>query len=196
METNTQNQGQVKFSIYGPMVSASGEAAKNKYHLHLGKSGKRWVVADLKEAAEHIYVDGEKGSQGMAGRTLTFELVDGSKVDFIGPWKTTADNLFSDTGIDFRGNYLTKGIVALKRERCKNMYEGDLYSEILHLDVEPVMGVFDRVEKIAQGFADDLKCKVFVGVISAGGGFGGTKEPRLNPDDDLHNILERPSHAD
>lgn len=171
----------IEFSIYQPQHSASGDAEERKYKMFTGKSGKQWLVAVQPNAADNIYVDGGKGSQGMAGRTLTFILENGEKVDFIGPWKTGASELLKDTGQDYTQTYYTKGIVALSRENLP-WPKGYIFSDILYMDENYVIGAFDRTAKIAQEFADKLGCKVYEASIGKGGGHSGWKDPKSKPE--------------
>jgi hypothetical protein len=173
---NILMDGPVEFSIYQPMTSASGEAAKHRYILALGKDGKKWVYADAPNAADQVWVDGGPRSEGSGGRTLTFELSDGGTVDLQGPWKTGADGLLKATGIDIRDRYTTRGIVALERDKG-NVYAPDTYRQIIHYDEAPVIGTFDRVRDVAQAAANTLGVRVQVGVISQGGGYGGWADP-------------------
>ena len=159
----------VEFSINGPMVSASGDAEDRKYRLLFETGGRRWLVADQPEAADNIYADGGPGSQGMAGRTLRFALIDGTTVDFTGPWKTGADALFKATGFDVRNRYLTRGIIALNRQ-TQGWNKADIFTNVLHYDDAPALGSFDRIKEMAKDFAAKLKCKVWYSVTSKAGG--------------------------
>lgn len=172
--------GPIEFSIYQPMHSASGEAAQYRYRLATGKDGRRWVYADAPNAADQVWVDGGPRSEGSGGRTLTFELADGGAVALQGPWKTSADGLFTATGVDIRDRYTTRGIVALERERGR-VYGPDIYREIIHYDEGPLVGTFDRVRDIARAAANVHGVRVSVGVISQGGGFGGWADPGEQP---------------
>jgi hypothetical protein len=172
--------GPIEFGIHQPMTSASGEAAKHKYHLVIGKTGRRWLYADIPNAADHVYVDGGKGSQGMAGRTLRFDLVDGCTVDFIGPWKTGPDGLYKETGVDIRDKHLTRGIVALERE-CQSWPKPYIFRRIAHYDEVPVLGEFDRIDKIAQAVAERTGQKAWFCMVSGGGGVGSWADPKIGP---------------
>lgn len=167
-----------KFSIHQPMFSASGDAAGRKYKLCVAPiTGRRWVVADQVAAAENIYADGGKGSRGMGGRTLTFELIDGRKVDFIGPWKATAEALLEETGVDVRDTYYTRGICSFELERGKPYGTPDTYIEVLHYDDIPVLGAYDRVEKIAKDLCAQHNRTIYYAYVSKGGGCAFRVEP-------------------
>lgn len=159
----------IEFSIYAPMRSASGEAAQHKYKLLTDETGRRWVVSVDVNAAENIYADGGPGSQGMGGRTLTFELEEGGTVALQGPWKTGAEALLKATRYDVRNTYYTQGIVARTRINSSTG-KADEYHDVLHYDESPVMGSFDRVKHIAQAFADSLGINIPYGVRTSGGG--------------------------
>lgn len=174
--------GPISFSIYTPMISASGEAERRTYKLLTGKSGKRWVVSISPEAAEDVYVDGGKGSDGFGGRTLTFQLEDGTSVDFIGPWKTGADGLFADTGYDVRGQYYSRSIVALRRESGK-CYAPDIYRDVLHYDPETVLGNPVDADLMAKQYAEEHGVPVFVSWVTKGGGCAKMVKPTDLADD-------------
>lgn len=159
-----------QFTIHGPMISASGDAAERKYRLYTGNAGRRWVVADQEDAAENIYADGGPGSRGMAGRTLTFDLVDGGSVDFIGPWKSGPDGLFKETGVDVRNTHHTKGVVAFDIKHGKEWCSPSDYIDVQHFDEQPVIGAYDRVRQIAQEIANKSGRPVHYAFVSKGGG--------------------------
>lgn len=160
----------VEFTIHGPMISASGDAAERKFHLYTTKAGKRWVVADQPNAGENIYVDGGKGSEGMAGRTLTFALASGETVDFIGPWKAGANALFAATGVDVRDTIYTRGVAAFGIEHNKVFGRPHTYLDVQHYDETPVLGSYERVERIAQRISDESGRIVYFAYSSKGGG--------------------------
>ena len=174
--TVTLIPGPILFSIYAPMFSASSEASKRTYKLLRGKSGNRWVVSTSPEAAEDVYVDGGRGSDGFGGRTLTFALEDGTSVDFIGPWKTGADSLFADTGYDVRGQSYSQSIVALSREE-HGFYKPSVYREIIHYDPAPVLNNPVDYKGMAHRYADEHGVPVFVASISKGRGYSSMIKP-------------------
>lgn len=173
----------VEFSIHQPMISGVGDLEGRKYHLFIGKNGRRWVVADQEAAAENIYADGGPGSRGMAGRTVAFDLVDGRTVEFTGPWKAGAEGLFKETGHDVRDRYFTQGVVAYGRVNGK--WPGpDTYTEVLHYDQQAVLGTYDRVRDIAKLAANESGRPVFYAMISKGGG-GAAREMPNAPTPDV-----------
>jgi hypothetical protein len=170
--------GPIEFNTHQPMVCGSYEAERRKYKMYIGKSGKRWLIADQKNCGENIYIDGGKGSKGFGGRTLTFELIDGTKVDFIGPWATNADHLLADTGIDNRDKIYTKGIISLEKEYSE-YDKPEIHRNILHVDDDYVLGYFHRLDDLAQNFANKLNKKVYVSYIHMEGGYGGWQDPKI-----------------
>lgn len=165
------------FNIGGPMKSGVHEASIRKYKLFMGKSGKRWVVADQPNAADNIYVDGGVGSQGFAGRTMSFTLVDNTVVDFIGPWKTMAEGLYEDTGYDVRNTYTIQGIISLDRKI--GSFGNEEYSNILHYDESPQLGSFERIGLLAQKLANEHGKNVWYAYRSEGGGMSSWCKPEV-----------------
>lgn len=155
------------FSIHDPMICCSYEAESRIYQSFIGKSGRRWVVAIDKEPANYIYIEGGKNSKGFGGRTLEFKLQNGEIIRLQGPWHSNADALYKDTGYDIRDKYFTIGIIGLHRQR--NGYQ-ELYWDILHEDQKPILGEYDRIEKLAVEFANKLQKTIYYSYKSNGGG--------------------------
>ncbi len=155
-------------------VSAQADAAKRRYHMYTGKSGRAWLVADQPDAAANIYVsDPNPNSQGFGGAMLTFRLVDGSTAHMKGPWHTNSEALLADTGIDVRDRHLTR--VVVYEQRVPGQYgcaEG-----ILYMEDKPVMGTFDRHKEVAQTIADKEGKRVFCFMQSSGGTSDGPVKP-------------------
>jgi len=167
----------VMFNIHGPMISGIDEAQKRKYHKLIGNRGEIWLYADQPNSADNIYVNGGPGSQGFGGRTMTFELVDGTTIDLQGPWHANPHSMLAATGVDLRDKSLTRGIVALGRESGETFYSPDTYTEVLHYDEEAVVGSYDRIENLAKRFANTLGKTVFYAMKSSGGGCAGQQDP-------------------
>jgi hypothetical protein len=150
-----------------PMRCGSAEAEERRYHKHIGKSGKIWLVADEEGAAAHVYVEGGPNSDGFGGRTLTFPLVDGTEVKLKGPWHANSDAMFADTGIDVRNQHFTSVCISEGVEYGRN-YEticrGALYRD------ENVLGSFHRPDEIAREWARKLGHRVYMAAQSDGGG--------------------------
>lgn len=168
----------VEFSIHNRgMVCGSSEAESRMYKMFVGKSGKRWLVAIQANLADNIYVQGDKNSDGFAGRTLDFRLETGETVSLKGPWHSSAEALFNDTGYDVRNKCLTMGIVA---EDVEPKFPTSFYSGVIHLDNEWTLGHYDRIQDIAQEAANRLKKPVAYAFISTGGGSSSWVEPNEN----------------
>lgn len=157
-----------------PMISGQGEAQSRQYHMHVGKSGRRWLVAVQEAAAENIYVEGGPNSDGFGGATLTFPIEEGEPVVLKGPWHANADSLFQDTGIDVRDRHRTFVVVAKDRH-----YENGrtILTGILHKDPEPQLGSFHRGDLIAREIARKLDCPVILYSQSSGGSSCGPVKP-------------------
>jgi|GEM_PF-5480889 len=151
------------------MFSASGRASQYKYFLFTGKSGKKWVVADQLCPGENIWVDGGKGSRGSAGRTLTFELVQGGCVDLIGPWKTGVSAFKEDCGIDLPTHQWMTGIVALERE-SNGWPKPWTYKGIIRFDQDPILGHPEVYKAIAREESEKRQSPVFWQFQTIGGG--------------------------
>lgn len=178
MRASATLPGPILFGVHQGIISAQGDAAERKYRLLTGKSGKRWVVAEQDNAADNVYVDGGIGSKGFGGATLHFELVDGSIVSFIGPWKTTSDNLFSDTGHDVRATCRVQGIISLEMEYGKWPGPNE-YREVLHFDETPQLREYGWLGQLAQSLADEIGRVVFYAQRSHGGGISGSCKPSV-----------------
>jgi hypothetical protein len=156
-------------------ASAVAESAERQYEVVKGKSGRRWLYSaaakDIPDQASHIYVEGGPGSQGFGGRTISFQLLSGEKLDLVGPWTSNADALFKDTGVDLRNKHLTWGFVAKHR-----VYEKDnhgtlvpVFKCILHYDLVPQTGTFNRITDHAKTFSELTKRRVAYYSQSFGG---------------------------
>lgn len=158
------------------MICGSAEAESRKYMKYRSKSnGRIYLVADQPNAGDNIYVEGEKGSDGFAGRELTFTLVDGSTIKLKGPWHTNSNDLLKATGIDCTWKHLTWGLVA---HSCTGGCNKPLvFKDVFHLDDEPMVGAFDRIQKIAQRIANELRITVQAYSKSTGGSFRGPVDP-------------------
>lgn len=129
------------------MFSASADAESGVYKLVTGKGGRRWLYNDEKfNAGANIYVEGRKGSQGFAGRTIRFPLLDGGFVELTGPWASNSVSLFEETGVDLRERHATWGCIGLRREHRN---ERTAICDIIWFDKEPIEGSFNRVEELA-----------------------------------------------
>jgi hypothetical protein len=175
-------KGKVEFSIHGPMISGQHDAQIRRYKKIQGEH-KTWYVSLDDNAGDHIYCTpehcenepGYKGFQGFGGATLRFELEDGTVDNIKGPWHSNSDALYCDTKHDIRDKHITQGIIA--KERIHKDYYTSIYKKIIHYDIEPVIGLFNRIEDIAQQYANDNDCDVYYAVRSDGGGSSGCCKP-------------------
>lgn len=158
-----------------PMTCGSAEAESRHYHLHVGKSGKRWLVADQEDAAANVYVEGGPNSDGFGGRTLTFPLVDGSEVKLKGPWHTNSEALYADTGIDVRNQHYTFVVVSRDRKYGRNFET--ICVDVLYCDEAPLLGSFHRGDLLAREWARQLGQPVYIYSQSAGGSHSGQVKP-------------------
>lgn len=158
----------------GGMICGSYEAEIRTYQKLEDKSGRVWLVANQEDAASNVYVHNPKdhNSQGFAGRTLTFQLEDGSSYSAKGPWHTNADALFAATGLDIRDRHRTQ--VAVGHRYGKGMLT---LADVIYLEEAPVLGTFDRYKAVAQSFADQLDTPVYYLMRSFGGASGGPIKP-------------------
>ena len=167
------------------MMSGSADAEKRVYKKLIGKSGRIWLVAIQDNPADNIYVSantiennpGYKGFRGFAGRTLTFELEDGSILELQGPWATNSDALLKDTGYDVRDKYLTFGVIGLGRKYENGCGGGVTITDVLYQDEGWTIGEFDRVDKIAQKLANEIGKTVMKFSKSQGGSSCGQVKP-------------------
>lgn len=158
-----------------PMICGSAEAESRKYHKYIGKSGKIWLVADQEDAAANVYVEGGPNSDGFAGRTLTFPLVEGGEIKLKGPWHANSDSLLADTGVDVRNKHRT--FVVISRDRkCGERYES-IMVDVLYKDEDWQIGSFHRGDLLAREWAREIGAPVFLYSQSAGGSSNGQVKP-------------------
>jgi len=149
------------------MFAASGEAESLCYKLAVGKSGRRWLYNDENfNAGANIYVEGGKGSQGFAGREISFPLLDGTNLALVGPWASNSDSLFKDTGIDLRRRHATWGCIGRRREHHN---ERTAICDLVFFDPEPIEGAFDRVERLAEALSNERDELLYYYSMSYGG---------------------------
>lgn len=157
------------------------------YRKVIGKS-KTWVyptnalspASDVHcSASPRENVLGYRGFRGYGGATLIFHLEDGTEERMTGPWNSSAEALFADTGVDIRDQYLTYVIIAKERalgERYTTIFKGIVYQ-----DKNPVLGKFLRGDIIAMKLAKKMKRKLYLYSES----MGGSSERPVTPDQEL-----------
>ncbi len=157
----------VYFNLDSPMISGIGEVQERVFKEIKGKKGKRWFVAVQNNEADNIYVETTECNNGFCGRKMKFKLQDGSIVTAIGPWHSNSGALYKDTGYDCRNKHLTYGIVAKER-----IYVGGQtkYVNVVFVDTEFTLGSFNRIDDIAQFFANKFGQRIYYAVKTMGGG--------------------------
>jgi hypothetical protein len=159
-----------------PMTCGSAEAESRKYHKHVGKSGKIWLIADQPNSADHIYVEGGPNSDGFGGRELTFPLVDGTEIKLRGPWHSNGQAFVDDTGLsEILDKYYT--IVIIGKEVKYGKHYETIVKDVLYKNTNWVLGPFHRGDILGREYAQMLGHKVFVVDITQGGGSHRYVEP-------------------
>lgn len=158
-----------------PMRSGQGEAQSRRYHKHIGKGGRIWLVADQPNAAANLYVEGGPNSDGFGGATLTFPLVDGTEIKLKGPWRSNSQHLFVETGIDVRHKHYTFVVISRRRESGEH-YES-IMADVLYKDDEPQLGPHHRGDVLAREWAQKLGAPVFLYSASESGSSCGMVKP-------------------
>ena len=145
------------------MVSGVAEQAKRRYRYVQG-SKSQWCYADVPNAGDYVYVNGGKDSEGFGGRTLKFDLVDGGSIDFQGPWHSSSNALYKDTGVDLRDKHATWCCIGGGRTH-------DGITGVVWMDPDVVIGTFDRpdAEKKAHELALQNGCVMFFYKETSGG---------------------------
>ena len=133
------------------MISSQGDAQTGIYTKVKGKR-RTWFYRD----ADHIYCTPlpQEGYQGMAGATLTFHLPNDLTEDVKAPWATNSSGLYKDTGIDIRDQHLTKGVISVERDKS-------ILKTLLHKDLNWSKGPHNRIETLAQYYANLLNRTLF-----------------------------------
>lgn len=161
------------------MYSGSAIAQEATYKVVKGSGKNIWLVPTNNDPSL-IHVDMQNpNSDGYGGRVLRFPLEDGMVHEAKGPWNSNADALYRETGIDLRDKHKTYGIIAFGRENSDGPHWMiHDYIDVVHLDSEPTLGEFGRIEKMAQKIANESGRRVFYQVKTAGGGSAGSKDPQ------------------
>lgn len=163
------------FNIHGAMICASAEAEARTFTKVAGKRG-IWYVSTDDNAADNIYVC-NSNKEGMAGRHLSFRLVDGHEEKVHAPWHSNSLALLADTGIDLTDKHLMSYVISLKRESTGGWYSADNMIDVIEDASKPRLMSYDRPKQIAQEYADALGHNVFLSQKSSGGGCARRVEP-------------------
>lgn len=171
--------GPIVFTSDQPGMRWAGPSSGLIFKQVPGKERRTWLVVATLDNAEHVYVDDPSNRTGFAGSKVDFKLEDGSTFSSRGPWKSNTDFLLEETGIDLTQQHLTKGVIALEIDYQNGGYglEKVTCRNVLHVDDVYVRGSFERIEQLAQKYADELRVTVRVVSHSYGGSHGGWKNP-------------------
>ena len=133
------------------MISGFTEAAKPEYDIHVGKSGKIWLVGRVTDRGGAIYVQGDgPGSQGFGGATIGFRFNTVDTIMLQGPWHSNPNSLFADTGVDYRNHHITFGVIGTDRKWEENK---TIITGLVYFDKEPTLGAYSRIEDLAKRLA-------------------------------------------
>ena len=162
------------------MRSGMGEQASRVYKMYMGKSGRRWLVADQPNAGDNVYVEGGDKSDGFGGATLTFKLINREEVKLKGPWHSNSDALYADTEIDLREQHETFIVIGTGREYNQSNLSDyiTIIKNVLYIDEFPTIGSFYRGKELAQDFADDMEIPIVCYSRSRGGSSCGWHWPK------------------
>lgn len=149
------------------------------FDLHVGKSGRIWLVQATAPVDGWIYVsDTDPDSRGFAGGSMTWNVPSQNcKITLRGPWHASPSDLYEDTGVDVRDQNLSQGVVSRGITHGNAGICSALYSDVLHFDDTPVVGLSCRVKSIAQELANKHQEKLKWWSAHSRGGMGGTVEP-------------------
>ena len=97
---------------------------------------------------------------------IGFRMDSGETRAYCGPWHSNSEGLLKDTGVDLRDRHESFGVISLGR-----MYttEGWMMRGILHYDGGPIVGPFDRIERLAQSWANTRQQSVWFFARTANG---------------------------
>lgn len=148
-----------------------------------------WYVGMIENEADEIYVDpADPKSDGFAGRTLNFELEDGTVDKVKGPWHSNSSALLEDTEYDIKDKHHTKVVISYELLRQSSpLYDKQHYPlstphNIIYKESDFNLGVFDRGEEMAQELANTQNVKVYYTITTKGGRSQGFKGPQAEED--------------
>ena len=155
--------------------SASSAVEFKTYRAHK-RGNKTWFVPINGDPNMILYHD-PADQEGFGGREIAILIKGGDVQRVKGPWQVNADALKKDTGIDLTDRYVTFGFIA---DIIENRFheKGLCIGKGMHYkDTEPTIGPFDRIEKLAQEYANRLERRVAYFFRSQGGSTSYVKEP-------------------
>lgn len=106
---------------------------------------------------------------GISGRPAAFDLVDDSTITLNGPWNTTADALYQDTGYDVTDRHYSFVVISLDYSQKKYEFNNYTMEDVLYKDNKWLRGKFSRPQELAQGFANKLNRPVYLYRQTQGG---------------------------
>lgn len=149
------------------MFSGQAEAVAHTYNIHIGKSGRIWLVSTEAACAGNIYVQGGPKSDGFGGATLSFTLANGcDKISLHGPRHSNCESLFSDTGIDVRNRHLVYGVIGKGRDWKDGR---SIIKDLIYFDEKPTIGPFNRIKDKAEALAESLNQQLYYYTETKGG---------------------------
>lgn len=153
------------------MISGQGEAQARAYRMYVGINGHAYFIADVENAADHIYVtsspDWMKRGEGFGGATLNLEILNGKSVARDLHYQKNLDEvLYLDTDTDkwyfkLRGGWHTNSESAFRELRATN-------ADALFVNTDPVVDIRQTHRTfvvIAEGKEGDLRNTVLKNVL-------------------------------
>lgn len=155
-------------------------ALDKEYRVFRGEE-RIWIVAAGPDCAGNVYCTSgldphDSRRAGFGGKQVTLPLVGGGRFRFYG-WHSNADDLLEETGVDVTDCYATQGWYALGYDIDKG-YDQKGLIDILWWEEKPIIGTFDRAERVAQSLANSHNTTIHGWVESPGGGHGFRKQPQ------------------
>lgn len=147
------------------------------YKMVQGNRAKWFYKPGPFAADDGIFMDGGKGSNGFGGRTITFQIDDGTTYDSIGPWRAGADAMLEDTGVDIRNSYGSR--LVLSRGIKSDGHYGSVYLDVVYHEEHKVEGLFERAYELAKQKVKEMNEPLFYYIETA----GGTQSGKMKPED-------------
>jgi hypothetical protein len=163
--------GDDDFIIQGSLFNRNhwgGPQPDMLFNKHTGKSGSIWYVGDCEEKGAHVFCS-TRDKSGFGGGEIKFPLKDGAVDSIKGPWHSSCDSLFDDTGIDVRDKHFTMGIISKGRGFTGNPYHYTIMKDVLYRDDKPILGDFHRVTLLAMEISKKMDASVYCYNESRGG---------------------------
>lgn len=137
------------------------------WHKHV-EDGCTWMYpACCANPADHLHVETQNDKRGYGGRTLDFTLVDGSVCALRGPWHSSPDCAPDSVRQAIEHTHATCGAIG------KRIVDG-VVLDLMYHDTSPVVGEYDRIEKLAFELAHRDQTNYVYYVATCGGAHGGS----------------------